>query len=84
MLVDLLLRVDYLLPQVYAPWCHACKSFEPKYQKLGEALKDIPSIVVAKIDATKNELENLKVRFLSMGCLLAIFPVCCVGLSVQQ
>lgn len=46
--------------EVYAPWCHACKSFEPKYQKLGEALKDIPSIVVAKIDATKNELENLK------------------------
>ena len=47
--------------QVYAPWCGHCQALEPEYNKLGEALKNINSIVIAKMDGTKNEHERLKV-----------------------
>ncbi|KAG0565399.1 hypothetical protein KC19_8G187000 [Ceratodon purpureus] len=46
--------------EIYAPWCGACKSLELEYNKLGEALKDTSSIVVARIDGTKNEIEGLQ------------------------
>jgi protein disulfide-isomerase A1 len=48
--------------EIHAPWCTPCKTLEPEYNKLGEALKNIPSIVVARIDATKNEVEGLKMN----------------------
>jgi len=47
--------------QVYAPWCGHCQALEPEYNKLGEALKNISSIVIAKMDGTKNEHERLNV-----------------------
>jgi protein disulfide-isomerase A1 len=40
---------------VYAPWCGHCKKLEPEYNRLGEVLQNIPSIVIAKMDGTKNE-----------------------------
>lgn len=48
--------------EVYAPWCGRCKSLEPEYNKLGEALENISSIVIAKMDGTKNELERFKIE----------------------
>jgi protein disulfide-isomerase A1 len=48
--------------EVYAPWCGHCQSLEPEYNKLGEALKNISTIVIAKMDGTKNEHERINIE----------------------
>jgi len=45
---------DVLL-EMYAPWCGHCKKLEPIYDELAKKLKDEPSVVIAKIDATAND-----------------------------
>jgi protein disulfide-isomerase A1 len=52
---------DVLL-EIYAPWCGHCKSLEPEYNKLAAALKDVPSIVIAKMDGTKNDHASIKLQ----------------------
>lgn len=46
---------DVLL-EAYAPWCGHCKSLEPKYKELGKKVKDTKTLVIAKVDATANDL----------------------------
>ena len=44
-----------VLIEFYAPWCGHCKSLVPEWNKLGTAMKDFESVVIAMTDATAND-----------------------------
>jgi protein disulfide-isomerase A1 len=46
----------------YAPWCGHCKALHPKYEEVAKKLKEKnPKLVMAKIDATENEVESVNI-----------------------
>jgi len=46
-----------VLVEFYAPWCGHCKKLTPIYEELGTLFKSKSNVVIAKIDATANDVS---------------------------
>lgn len=61
--VDEVIKSDNdVLMKYYAPWCGHCTALAPAWTSLGEDVKSVKGLVVAKYDATKNENEEVAVE----------------------
>ena len=50
------------LPCPDAPWCGHCKQLAPIWEELAEHFQEDKDVVIAKMDSTKNEVENISVQ----------------------
>ncbi|MEE6514448.1 hypothetical protein FKM82_022596, partial [Ascaphus truei] len=54
-------KYDALI-EFYAPWCGHCKSLEPVYNDLGKKYQSEGSVVIAKMDASANDIPSDKYK----------------------
>jgi protein disulfide-isomerase A1 len=55
-------KTKTVLVEFYAPWCGHCKQLAPIYDQLAENFKAKTDYVIAKMDSTVNELEEIKIQ----------------------
>nr|XP_002130820.1 protein disulfide-isomerase A4-like isoform X1 [Ciona intestinalis] len=55
---ELVMGKKNVLIEFYAPWCGHCKKLEPVFKKLGKKLKGNDKVVIAKMDATANDIPH--------------------------
>jgi len=51
-----------VLVEFYAPWCGHCKSLAPIYEELATSLKHNTNLIIAKMDATANEVDGVSIQ----------------------
>jgi len=51
-----------VLVEFYAPWCGHCKTLAPKFEEAAKKLAGNKNIVLAKIDATANEVPSVQIK----------------------
>merc|ERR1712083_216996 len=51
-----------VLVEFYAPWCGHCKKLEPVYRDVAKKLEGVSSVIIAKIDATANDVEGVDIE----------------------
>jgi thiol-disulfide isomerase/thioredoxin len=61
-----------VLLEAYAPWCGHCKSLSPTYEKLGRLFASEKRVLIAKVDATANDLPS-KVALRAPSCTFTTF-----------
>jgi protein disulfide isomerase len=51
-----------VLIEFYAPWCGHCKQIAPIYESVAQKLAGNKNILIAKVDATANEIPGVNIR----------------------
>jgi protein disulfide-isomerase A1 len=55
---EILFSGKNVMMEFYAPWCGHCKKLEPVWNELGAAFAGSDKVVVAKMDATANDVPD--------------------------